>query len=241
MDLSNVMRAQGDTTLLKNPTITSYIDNISRVKEIGEIDSAFVLKQSITELELNEDIGTSDNIVETEVHRWVGVTNEVAQAYLANVHTYCTRTKSDPGYRTADKRKMYFLEGIGGNLEGMKVGDDCSSFVYACLIQAGYISQEDIVSWAPTSENYLPGGCLEEILENAGFVWHSKSELNAEDIQQGDILVRNGHVEIFDRYEDGVEFAYTWGEIYGEEPTEKETTIYTIWNFFEGVWRYEGK
>ena len=241
MDLSNVMRAQGDTTLLKNPTITSYIDNISRVKEIGEIDSAFVLKQSITELELNEDIGTSDNIVETEVHRWVGVTNEVAQAYVANVHTYCTRTESDPGYRTADKRKMYFLEGIGGNLEGMKVGDDCSSFVYACLIQAGYISQEDIVSWAPTSGNYFPGGCMEEILENAGFVWHSKSELNAEDIQQGDILVRDGHVEIFDRYEDGVEFAYTWGEIYDNEPTEKGYTIYTIWNDYEGVWRYEGK
>ena len=38
MDLSNVMRAQGDTTLLKNPTITSYIDNISRVKEIGKIN-----------------------------------------------------------------------------------------------------------------------------------------------------------------------------------------------------------
>lgn len=241
LDLSNVMRAQGDTTLFKNPTVISYIDNILRVKEIGKTDSELVSDQGTTEIELNEDIDTSDNIVETEVHRWVGVTNEVAQAYLANVYTYCTRTKSDEGYGNADTRKMYSLEGIGGNLEGMKVGDDCSSFVYACLIQAGYISEEDIQSWAPTSGNYLPGGCMEEILENAGFVWYSKNELNAEDIQQGDILVKNGHVEIFDRYEDGVEYAYTWGAIYSEEPAPKKSTIYNIWDNYAGVWRYEGK
>ena len=53
--------------------------------------------------------------------------------------------------------------------------------------------------------------------------------------------MRDGHVEVFDRYEDGVEFAYTWGEIYRREPAEKDCTIYTIWNIYEGVWRYEGK
>ena len=240
-DLLNVMRVQGDETSVNSAMLETGVKNILRVEQIGKSDSKLVSDQYITESGLKESIETSDGIVEAEVDRWVGVTHEVAQAYLANVFTYCTRKGGDPGYRTADDRKMYILKGIGGSLEGLKVGDDCSSFVYACLIQAGYISEEDIQSWAPTSGNYLPGGCMTEILEDAGLVWHSKSELNAEDIQQGDILVRDGHVEVFDRYEDGVEFAYTWGRIYDKEPAEKECTIYTIWNIYEGVWRYEGK
>ena len=178
---------------------------------------------------------------DAELDRWINTTHGVAQAYLENVTTYCTRTISDAGYGSTDAgRKMYLLKGIDGNLDGYKVGDDCSSFVYACLIQAGYIPKEKIKTWPPVSSHYLPTGEMEEILINAGFVWYGRDELKAEDIQKGDILVKNGHVEIFDKFENGVEYAYTWGAIYETEPAPKRTTINNIWKNYEGVWRYEG-
>ena len=34
-------------------------------------------------------------------------------------------------------------------------------------------------------------------------------------------MVRDGHVEVFDRYEDGVEFAYTWGKYTSMSPQKK--------------------
>ena len=178
---------------------------------------------------------------DADIDRWLKATDEVGQAYIANVFTYCTRTPDDEDYGKADKRKMYLLKDIEGNLDGYKVGDDCSSFVYACLIQAGYISEDDIMSWAPSSSHYLPDGSMDEILKDAGFVWYGKDELKSEDIQKGDILVKDGHVEIFDRYENDVEYAYTWGSIYRDEPARKDNTIYNIWDRYEGVWRYEGK
>ena len=70
---------------------------------------------------------------------------------------------------------------------------DCSSYLWACLVQSGHF---DVSTVKYTSSSYLPGGDATEAMEEAGFIWYPSSEISAEDLQAGDVLVRNGHVEI---------------------------------------------
>mgnify|MGYP002520522511 CR=1 FL=1 len=106
---------------------------------------------------------------------------------------------------------------------------DCSSYLWACLVQSGHF---DVSTVKYTSSSYLPGGDATEAMEEAGFTWYPSSEITAEDLQAGDVLVRNGHVEIFSHFdkETNKEYAYTWGAVYKKEPAEKFHTKYNIWN-----------
>lgn len=117
---------------------------------------------------------------------------------------------------------------------------DCSSYLWACLVQSGHF---DVSTVKYTSSSYLPGGDATEAMEEAGFIWYPSSEISAEDLQAGDVLVRNGHVEIFSHFdkETNKEYAYTWGAVYKKEPAEKFHTKYNIWNRYKGAWRYEGR
>ena len=60
------------------------------------------------------------------------------------------------------------------------------------------------------------------------------------DLQKGDILVKNGHVEIFYGYNDkGRELALTWGDVYAELPAPKGALKSNINQKYNGIWRID--
>jgi len=86
---------------------------------------------------------------------------------------------------------------------------------------------------------YLPGKDGGKEMEEAGFIWHPMAELGVDNLEKGDILVRNGHVEVFEEFEGDIEWAWTWGDVYREEPTKKDSTKAAVARLYQGVWRLE--
>ncbi|MDE7044044.1 MAG: hypothetical protein K2O97_03330, partial [Acetatifactor sp.] len=77
------------------------------------------------------------------VKLWIGDIKEVAQWYLDHVTTYCHMTYEEVqayGASTKAGRKSYECD-LEGNLNGNTVVDDCSGFVWACLVHAGYFDE----------------------------------------------------------------------------------------------------
>lgn len=159
-----------------------------------------------------------------QVELWIGDIKKVAQWYLDNVTTYCHMTYEEVhayGASTKRGRKDYECD-LEGNLNGNTVVDDCTGFVWACLVHAGYFDESLRIF---TSGEYLPGGATAAKMEEAGFKWYNSSELTADELNAGDVLVVNGHVEISSHYNDnGKEMAWTWGKVYRQEPAEKDTS-----------------
>lgn len=176
-----------------------------------------------------------------EVDRYVDLSYDVAQWYVANVDKYCQMTKADilanGGKPSTAGGRCYYKCDLPGDLNGINVSDDCSGYVWATLVQAGYFDRDTAIY---TSSAYLPGGNAEKKMEEAGFTWHPMSELKGEDLKTGDILVRNGHVEIFYDYNgDAQERALTWGNVYNELPARKDAYRKNINQKYEGIWRLE--
>lgn len=169
---------------------------------------------------------------------WINTVDDVGQWYVKNVHTYCHMTvdeiKANGGRPSTERGRKKYSCDLDGNLNGIAVYDDCSGFLWACLVQAGYF--EDTAS-AYNSGQYLPGNEGGKLMEEAGFCWHPLSELGVDNLEKGDVLVKNGHVEIFNRFEGNIEYAWTWGNVYGEEPTKKYSTKSEVANSYQGVWR----
>ena len=176
-----------------------------------------------------------------EVDRYVDFSYDVAQWYVANVDKYCQMTKADilanNGKSSTNGGRCYYRCDLPGDLHGINVSDDCSGYVWATLVQAGYFDKDTVIY---TSSAYLPGGDAERKMEEAGFTWHPMSELKGEDLKKGDILVKDGHVEIFVNYSDrGQERALTWGNVYNELPALKDAYNYNINQKYKGIWRLE--
>ena len=110
--------------------------------------------------------------------------------------------------------------------------------MWACLVQSGHF---DASTLKYTSASYLPGGDATKAMEEAGFVWHPFFEISADDLQAGDILVKNGHVEIFSHFDNSVEYAYSWGKVYTEEPARKSANTGNINTKYTGIWRLESE
>lgn len=208
----------------------------------------YAAKGMIYELKKKRESKEQDIQKQGKGEGWIQIVDNVAQWYAANIKTYCSRTdkehKEHGGLSTDGGRSGIKCE-LGGKLKGQLVGDDCSSFLQACLVQAGYLEKNKYKTevWGPNSEAYLPGGDGAKNLEAAGFVWIPKNKFMAdtkqpEQLQKGDILVVNGHVEVFSHFDsEGKECAWTWGKIYTAEPAQKGSTKDTIWNWYDGVWR----
>lgn len=85
-----------------------------------------------------------------------------------------------------------------------------------------------------------------QALIDAGFVWYPISEMTEEELinlQKGDIMVKQGHIQIFDHFyydnnDNPLIYAYTWGHICYEEPTESCRRDYFEKNYV-GIWRLE--
>lgn len=172
---------------------------------------------------------------------WLDCVKEVGAWYVKNISTYCHMTWDEVkkyGESTARGRKGYECD-VEGNLDGLKVSDDCSGFVWACLVQAGYFDSSVPVY---TSGSYLPGGGGGLQMEEAGFTWHPGSEITGKGVQEGDILVKDGHIEIFEEYGDyGYVYSWTWGSVYDALPAKKGQNKDNIFggNQYEGIWRLE--
>lgn len=170
---------------------------------------------------------------------WINDVDTVAQWYVKNVPTYCHMTwdeiEANGGPSTARGRKWYRCD-LEGELNGLNVSDDCSGLVWACLVQAGYFEDTTTVF---NSGAYLPGKDGGKEMEEAGFIWHPMAELGVDNLEKGDILVRNGHVEVFEEFEGDIEWAWTWGDVYREEPTKKDSTKAAVARLYQGVWRLE--
>ncbi len=76
-------------------------------------------------------------------------------------------------------------------------------------------------------------------MEEAGFSWHAMSELGVDNMEKGDIMVRNGHVEIFSHFEGKTEYAWTWGKVYLNEPARKDSSKSEVAVMYSGIWRLE--
>ncbi len=164
---------------------------------------------------------------------WTNTADQVAQWYVGNVKTYCHQSGNESNYPSTAAGRQYYTYNLEGNLNGKNVGDDCSSFVWSCLVQAGFF---DSNTPGYASKAYLPGGEGAAKIGEAGFTWYDMNELNVEDIIRGDILVKNGHIEIFSNYDEkGKTYSWTWGKIYNREPAEKNYGP----NKYNGLWRYD--
>lgn len=175
-----------------------------------------------------------------ELFRYQNNSEEIAQWYVANIPTYCHMTKeaidAAGGPSTKNGRKGYECD-FSGNLNGVTVVDDCSGFVWATLVQSGYF---DSSTAKYTSSAYLPGGDAENKMMEAGFTWHPMSELTGDDLKRGDILVKDGHVEIFYGYNNvDRELALTWGKVYDELPAPKDAWKSNIDQKYNGIWRID--
>ena len=177
------------------------------------------------------------------VELWAKNVDDIAQWYVDNVRTYCHMTQAEIkvyGESTARGRKSYKCD-LEGNLKDHTVYDDCSGFLWACLYQAGYF--DEYVTVFRSKEYLSPGGLAVAKMEEAGFKWYNSSELSADELETGDILVRNGHVEIFYDFDgNGVELAWTWGSVYDMEPAiKKKTTKNNILTQYMGIWRLDNE
>lgn len=175
-----------------------------------------------------------------ELDKYIIVSEEVAHWYTQNMDTYCKMTQEDikkAGEPSIARGRGYYKCTISGNLEGVKVGDDCSCFVWAVLVQCGYFDKNTKYF---SSGDYLPGDDAEKAMQSAGFTWHPMSELDGEDLRRGDILVKNGHVEIFYGYnKNGQELALSWGNIHDSFPMTKAENVENIDKEYAGLWRIE--
>lgn len=242
-------------------SIVEYLVDIMNENEISRLDSAAsekFIKAVITAMtgyqvdlvgEKYQYVDTdgiikefTGNILENgfEVYRYMNISSETAQWYIDNVSTYCHMTRDDidaAGAPSIEGGRKDYTCNLPGNLDGITVGDDCSGFVWATLVQAGYFdsSTKQYATWA-----YFPGQDGGNAMVEAGFTWHPMTELTGDDIRTGDILLKNGHIEIFYGYDDkGRELAMTWGDVYEKLPAEKNVWKNTINQEYRGIWRLD--
>lgn len=184
----------------------------------------------------------TSNVLEKilDLDRYIDISTEVAQWYVSNVDKYCQMTMAEiieNGGPSTEGGRCFYKCDLEGNLNGISVANDCSGYVWAALVQAGYFDSSTTIY---TSSAYLPGGLAVSKMEEAGFTWYSMSELSGDDLKKGDILVKNGHVEIFYDYDDDdKELALTWGSVYKKLPALKDAKKTNIDQKYKGIWRLE--
>ncbi len=177
--------------------------------------------------------GEGDDVRE-KVERLMQAASEMGEWYTGNIPTYQGNSEVDE-----DSPRMYYP----CNLIGMTVGDDCSSFVSACLVRYGLLKD----TWyGSVHYNKNKKECNEKLknkLESAGFLWHSKGEDYIP--QRGDISVQHEdydgktiqHVEIVDSYNNNIIRVWTWGRVYKSLPDTR--TIEEFMGRTSGYWRIE--
>ena len=138
---------------------------------------------------------------------WLENVEKMGKWYQNNIHSYLSGASVS---KCTNNRTYYDCPLIGG----ASVGDDCSSFVKACL-QAQGIPNIDKM-WI-NSGSFKPETDLSNILLENGFIHLPYS---AEEVKKGDIIaVNNGndkhHVEVYYGTDsNGKDISYSWGNVH---------------------------
>lgn len=115
------------------------------------------------------------------------------------------------------------------NINGktIKIRDDCSGYVSGVLNLYGAFSN----SYMTSSRGFVSESGVASKLKAAGF---QKLSFSWDACKQGDIIARNGHVEIFDHTKDGVHYVYSNGSTSGIKSTEPRKTGHKSYSV---IWR----
>lgn len=179
--------------------------------ELEDIDFSF--SGNGASVNIVEEGGESGNSIAYDNSSWLSSIETMANWYIKNVPTYQTSYNNV----ATGHRGMYSCDLFDKN---SKVGDDCTGFVYACLVYAGLV--KDSPSNAPCSNDYVGGtplkvltdGGFERLKAGQGFEW-----------QAGDIASISGHVEIVVSVEGDKLSSFGWGKIRSEYPSATYASV----------------
>ena len=215
----------------------------------GKLD----LADSNTKQEEIQENLESDDILGSSTHRnynqifgdnstWLSCCDSMFTWYFANIHTY---QKSAMGLDGTGVRGWYTCDLFSN--PGIQVGDDCSSFVYACLAYAGFVSDTTTTSaWNSTTFADETNSTLLKYFNPYSPSDYGKSYIP----RPGDIMAYSGHVEIIAQVTDGNCLSYSWGSVPRSNPCQRagdietflkhmwsgnEHTVRVIWSLKDGV------
>jgi hypothetical protein len=190
---------------------------------------------------------------------WVDIVKFVGKWYEENIHTYQGSVTKTPNFGNM----MYDYE-INNNK--IKVRDDCSGFVTACvlsyilpnnLLKDNFELQKIILSWATSppsskvwdsiSNNTADVNNLKKVMESLEF---EEIPYSFEKIQPFDIIAGNDsasgnfhHTEIYAGNDNGVEKSWSWGNIHdkshGGMPAKFVSPNNNI-SAYKTIWRIKG-
>ena len=145
-----------------------------------------------------------------DTNTWISIVKAVKAAIAAQ----------KPGYSQSKFIKIT----VGG--KELSVRTDCSGFVSACLKYFGVLSDNiNLDSRSITSQS---GG-----MKNTGFTYGGWPGWDS--LQEGDVLARNGHTEIFAYNKDGKHYVYNCGS--DSSVNSAEATVTGHPNGYTAVWR----
>ena len=157
---------------------------------------------------------------------WFASCTSMWQWYCSNVNTYQHRINhcssgndgtlecnGNPACSGGSNGKGYYRHGTSCSLLGGELAmDDCSAYVGACLRYHGVINSGHN---GLGSSAFKPG---ESLSQNPSFtskfkMYYPSDYGSTYTPQVGDIMVQNGHVEIFAGEIDGHGTSYSWGSV----------------------------
>lgn len=112
------------------------------------------------------------------------------------------------------------------NGKKIKIRDDCSGYVSGCLNLYGTFSN----SFMTSSRGFISD--VDSKMKSGGFTKLKFTSWN--DLKEGDIIARPGHVEIFSHNKDGVHYVYSNGSTKGIKSKEPRKTGHSSYSI---VWR----
>lgn len=169
----------------------------------------------------------------TKLEQWQSVCEKMGLWYASHITTYEGNLTNTMG-----TRKNYTCE-LLKNADGTDgyVQDDCSAYVTACLQLAGYheVGGQVYCTW-----DFFEGKVAGEKLKAAGFECIGSTQDNAGKLQEGDILLRDEHMEIFHHYDEkGQMYSWSWGDIYPNDLPHNMGDATYDYNQYSCVWRMQ--
>lgn len=137
---------------------------------------------------------------------WLNSCQTMFDWYQTNIDTYLHNKQREGEYKKYSTRKYYDCN----LLDNKGVADDCSAYVTACLIYAGYIPYQE--GW--TSHSFTYNDKYKKELEQY-FNHYTPEDYGVSYTPRvGDIVAYDGHVEILANIdENGKCWAWSWGSV----------------------------
>ena len=157
--------------------------------------------------------GTGQTQVFTDNSTWVACCTTMFDWYYANIHTYQADSYYNDKGEKVPKRHNYSCDLVGAG-----VGDDCSGYVSAVLVYAGFLPQSGLYNYGSVA--YKPDGAAAQLISKY-FNMYTHADYVAGNYtpRPGDILVMTGHVEIIASVDPVM--AYSWGSVPKSNPVDR--------------------